>query len=486
MDKTPPISEDAVSVIPALHLLTRLGWSQLTPGEATALRQGRTAEVVLTDVLRDQLIELNRIETSAGPRALTDDEVGALLHKLTHLPDDGLVTTNEAIWTMLLHGADVSTEVDGRRGDHTLRFVDWDHPERNTWHVTEEFTVDRADSSRPPKDRRPDLVCFVNGLPFAVIECKRHVLPGQGKAVDQAISQHLRNQRTAEIPRLFHFAQVLLALSGSDAKYSVTGTPATHWGRWREQELEAPDSAGLLAPVTDAEAAELREKLAASPFRKGTDDIERALEALAAPDRVANEQDLLVHSLLTRERLLELVRRATIFEKGEKNERKMARYQQFFCMRKCLRTVERRMPDGRRAGGIVWHTQGSGKSLTMFLVAQRLLEVYAGEDARVVVVTDRNDLDEQILGTFQRVGAKVVQADSGRHLGELLHSTRGGVITTTVHKFEKFLDDELTPLDDPNVFVLVDEGHRTQSGSYHASVRKALPSAALIAFTGTP
>lgn len=482
----PPTGEDAVSQIPALHLLRRLGWDVLTSEEALVARGGRTAGVVLSSILRTKLSEINAVETPDGPQRFGFDAVSTAIQKLANPDDDGLVTTNERIWDLLRLGASIPVTIAGRRRGQPFRYIDWDRPERNAWHVTEEFTVDRRGSGGEAATRRPDLVCFVNGIPFVVIECKRHVLPGSNSAVDQAVSQHLRNQRQDEIPRLYQYAQVLLALAPSEAKYAVTGTPASHWSTWREREYSSDSLANLVAPAKVQEIDTLRSLLKQNKHRKWGADSEKYLTRLADPERIPMAQDRLLQSLLTPPRILELVRHYTIFEKGESAERKVARYQQYFCVRKCLQKVRGFTPDGRREGGIVWHTQGSGKSLTMFLLATRLLTEYAAESPRVVVVTDRVDLDDQIKNTFQRVGADVAQAESSGELEKLLRSPRSRVITTTIHKFETFTRNSLQPIEDGNVFVLVDEGHRTQTGTLHASMRKALPKASMFGFTGTP
>lgn len=482
----PPIGEDATSQIPALHLLHRLGWKLLSPAEALALRQGRTAAVVLTSVLEQQIDAINRIETPRGEERFGREAIAVAVQKLVSPDDDGLVTTNERVWDLLRLGTSVQVTVAGRRRGHPLWYVDWEQPDRNVFHVTEEFVVDRRGSGEP-HTRRPDLVCFVNGIPFAVIECKRDALPGGASAIEQAISQHLRNQHQDEIPRLYHYAQVLLGLAVSDAKYAVTGTPASHWSTWREREFDEGSLQGLLAPASTQEIEALRALLKQNSHRKGhVDEVERCLEGLAATARTPVAQDRLLQAILSPSRLLEIVRHYMIFEKGDSAERKVARYQQYFCVRKCLKKVREFAPDGRREGGIVWHTQGSGKSLTMFLLAARLLTEHAAESPRVVVVTDRVDLDDQIKDTFSRVGSDVAQAESSGELEELLRSPRSRVITTTIHKFETFTKNDRKPITDVNVFVLVDEGHRTQTGTLHASMRKALPKASLFGFTGTP
>src|SRR5690606_38402209 len=180
---------------------------------------------------------------------------------------------------------------------------------------------------------------------------------------------------------------------------------------------------------------------------------------------------------------LELVRNFTLFEGGE---RKIARYQQYFCVKRTMDRIRRLGPDGAREGGVVWHTQGSGKSLTMVMLANAILEKFREHDPRIVLVPDRIDLDDQIYNTFRGTGVDLVQAESGADLRERLRDRRARVVTTLIHKFDRALRTRDPLADDPNVFVLVDEGHRTHTGTLHAAMRVALPRACYIGSTGTP
>jgi type I restriction enzyme R subunit len=208
-----------------------------------------------------------------------------------------------------------------------------------------------------------------------------------------------------------------------------------------------------------------------------------AFGALIASRRVPTEQDKLLNALARPERLLALASRYTVFEGGA---RKLARYQQYFAVEEILARVAQVQADGRRRGGLVWHTQGSGKSLTMVMLAEALLEQFAAFSPKIVLVTDRVDLDDQIYGTFRASGVDTQQASTGRHLLELLQSTRTEVITTLLQKFEAAVNARDTALDSPNIFVLVDEGHRSHSGQFHAALRRMLPNACFLGFTGTP
>jgi type I restriction enzyme R subunit len=180
---------------------------------------------------------------------------------------------------------------------------------------------------------------------------------------------------------------------------------------------------------------------------------------------------------------LEIVRHFTVFDAGE---RKVARYQQYFAVRRILERVRQVRPDGVRAGGVVWHTQGSGKSLTMVMLADAILREFVHRNPRIVLVTDRIDLDDQLYGNFRGAGIDLQQADTSDDLRKWLTDHRTRIVTTLVHKFQRALRTREPLADDPDVFVLVDEGHRTQTGAMHVAMRLALPKASYVGFTGTP
>lgn len=475
----PIASEDAASQIPALDLLRQLGWEYLSPDEADQLRGGRKSEVVLTGILRPQLAAMNSFEVRGQWHNFGEGAIQDAVGELTGLTDDGLVRTNERVWNLLRLGKSVPQTVDGDRRSHSLHYVDWERPERNVYHVTEEFEVAAAGST---ETRRPDIVCFVNGIPFVVIECKPASLPGGKVPVEEGVSQQLRNQGANEIPRLFHFAQLLLSLAVREARYGATGTPLAFWYGWREQELPEAELAALRGARPESERVALRDTLMASRFRVVKEPLSSYEVSLSKP-REISEQDRLLWALCQPERLLEIVRHYTVFEAGD---RKVARYQQYFAVRDVIRRVSDIRADGTRAGGVIWHTQGSGKSLTMVMLADAILRTFGGCDPRIILVTDRVDLDDQIYDTFRGSGVELEQAENGNDLRRLLTDRRARIITTLIHKFTKALKTREALAADPDVFVLVDEGHRTHTGTLHAAMRIALPRAAYVGFTGTP
>jgi type I restriction enzyme R subunit len=478
-EQSPPTSEDATSQIPALDLLQQLGWTYLSPTEADQLRGGRKSEVLLKGVLAEALARLNRFEIRGRSYPFTEGAIQDAISDLASVMDDGLVRTNEKVWNLLRLGKSVPQIAEGTQLSHTLGYVDWEHPENNTFHITEEFEVEAAGTT---ETRRPDLVGFINGIPFLVAECKPASLPGGKNPVEEAISQHLRNEGNDEIPRLYHYAQMLLALAVNDGRYGATGTPLRFWSIWREPAVDQ-----LLTPIRGPRAAgnilRLRDGITRGNLKLLREAAADSYCASLAAGREISEQDRLLCALCRPDRLLEIARHFTVFDAGE---RKVARYQQYFCVKDTVERLKQFGPDGARAGGVVWHTQGSGKSLTMVMLADAILREFGNQEPRIVLVTDRVDLDEQLYDAFRGAGVELTQAESGGDLRLLLNDLRAKVVTTLVHKFIRALNDREPLADDPNIFVLVDESHRTHTGTLHAAMRMALPRACYVGFTGTP
>ena len=198
--------EDIVSHLPALHLLQHLGFQYLTPTEALALRGGRRSRVVLDSILLEQLRKVNKITFKGQTHDFTEANLRSAVDALTDIPFDGIVKTNEQIFDLLTLGKSLEQTIDGNKKSYSVQYIDWDNPANNVFHVADEFEVERTASH---ETRRPDIVLFVNGIPLAVIECKR---PDEKDAAEIGISQHLRNQRGDEIPLLFVFSQLLLSV----------------------------------------------------------------------------------------------------------------------------------------------------------------------------------------------------------------------------------------------------------------------------------
>ncbi|WP_019011207.1 type I restriction endonuclease subunit R [Deinococcus aquatilis] len=459
------------SQLPALAQLVNLGYTFLTPAETVQKRRGRRGQVILTDVLLEALGRLNQVHYLGRVLPFTSEGLQKAANALLELPFEAQYTTAQQAYDLLTLGTSVEQTVDGDRKAFSVRFIDWEQPENNLWHVTEEYEVERTGSSRT---RRPDLILFCNGIPLVVIECKRPDLDG---AVAEAVSQTLRNHARDEIPLLYSFAQLLLAVAQNDARYGTTGADAKYWASWREEDLQVQGE--LAAQVSTPMPAPIRARILGwreEPLRTQLD------RAFHEGPRLPSVQDRMIGSLLSPARLLDFIWGFIVFDAGVK---KAARYQQYFAVKETVRRVQERTPTGSRRGGVIWHTTGSGKSLTMVMLAHALTRLSDAAAPRIVLVTDRIDLDDQLKGTFKDTGAQVVQATSGRHLLELLSSERTQVITAVIDKFETVAREKLKVLS-PDVFVLVDESHRSQYGSANALMRTVLPNACLIGFTGTP
>ncbi|GHB33835.1 DEAD/DEAH box helicase [Mongoliitalea lutea] len=362
--------------------------------------------------------------------------------------------------------------VDGDKKSFTLQYIDWKNIHHNKFHVTEEFSVMRSTT----KDHyRPDLVLFVNGIPLCIIECKR---PDMKEPLKQAISQHLRNQQEDGIRNLYVYAQLTLSIATQEASYATNATPEKFWAKWKESENEKENSETLLALKNKPLPEKVKEQLFSDRFRY----VRQYFDALEQQQILPTEQDNYLFGLCSPERLMDIIFNFILFDNGTK---KVARYQQFFTIKKSLHRV-RNVEEGKRKGGVIWHTQGSGKSLTMVMLAQAIAMEPSIRNPKIVLVTDRTDLDDQITKTFRKCGKFVENATTGQRLVELLESNSDAVVTTIINKFNAAVKKISKPLESHDIFVLVDEGHRTQHGMFNIDMQKTLPNACFIAMTGTP
>jgi len=460
--------EKHLSQIPALQLLINLGYEFLTPGDALRERQNRLSNVLLENILRRQLKEINRIRHKGADYLFSEENIQSAIQKLKNVKYDGLLKTNEAVYDLITLGTSLEQTIEGDTKSFTLNYVDWRNPGRNRFHVTVEYSVERTRSSETV---RPDLVLFVNGIPFGVIECKAPRVE-----IQQAVSQSIRNQNDDHIPRLFIYTQLVLALNKNSAKYATTGTAAKYWSVWKEplindgergfetlqQVVNKPLDGGVVAKI-------------GKYFKIKPDSL--------AGKRLVIEQDKTLYALCRPERLLQLAWKFIVFDGGIK---KIARYQQYFVVQSALSRVKQFDGAGSRKGGIIWHTQGSGKSLTMVMLARNLALDPEIINPRLVLVTDRDDLDKQLANTFASCGLGPSRATSGRNLLELVSEEKSAIITTLIHKFERAYSAAKYRDESADIFILVDESHRTQFGSFSARMRQMFPHACYLGFTGTP
>ena len=461
-------NEKYLSQIPALQELIVLGYEYLSPEKALAMRGCKTSNVLLEGVLRERLSKINRIHYKGKDYYFSEANIQEAIQKLKNVKYDGLQKTNEVIYDLITLGTALEQTVEGNSKSFNLNYIDWKNPANNVFHVVPEYAVER---SRSVETARPDIVLFVNGISLAVIECK-----SPKDEVEQAVSQNIRNQGDEYIPKLFTYVQLVMGINKNAAQYATAGTPVKLWGVWNELEDKEDKIASVVnTALSEDQKAELFSGEFA-PARKFFDALE------SEGDRMVTEQDKALYSLCRPERLLELTYRFTLFDAGIK---KIARYQQFFVIRSTMSRIKRRDTDGNRTGGVIWHTQGSGKSLTMVILTRALALDTDITNPRIILVTDRDDLDKQLSNTFAACGLSKERATSGRNLVKHLKD-KVGIITTLIHKFDRGWASERFVDDSSEIFVLVDESHRTNFGSLAARMRQMLPNSCYLGFTGTP
>lgn len=461
-------NEKYLSQIPALQMLMNMGYQYLPTEEVQKQRQGKCSHVILEDILREQLKAINHISYKGNTYLFSEENIQSAIQKLKNIKQDNLLKTNEEIYDLITLGESFPQTIEGDLKSHTLHYIDWNHPEQNVYHVAAEFVVER---SRSTETARPDIVLFINGIPMVVIECKS---PNIG--VDEAVSQSIRNQHEEYIPRLFSYAQLVVAINKNDARYATVGASKKFWNVWKED----IDEKRLLSVVNTPLSSDQKQVLFTGDFelaRSFFDNMEKEGQ------RLSTEQDKALFALCRPERLLELIYKYTIFDGGTK---KIARYQQYFVIKAALGRIKNIDPEGKRQGGIIWHTQGSGKSLTMVMLTRNMALDPEISNPRIVLVTDRDDLDKQLSNTFAACGFSPNRATSGRHLLDLVAIEKAAIVTTLIHKFDKALNVKKFQDESSDIFMLVDESHRSNFGSFAARMRQMFPNACYIGFSGTP
>lgn len=463
----------------ALHLLCNLGWNFLPAEDSLALQGGTHAALLvprLADVLRTR-----RFHYKGQPFPLSPSGIEQIVRQLS-APSlaEGLLPANEQLYNQLAHGVTVTEPMpDGKRHQPTIALIDWHDPAANRWDVTERPPLL---STQGTHSCVPDLVCFVNGIPLAVIEA--------GATVDEGIGRHLHHQRQDQVPQLFAYAQLLLAVSPAQGRYGTTGTPAGWWARWREEE------------ITDAQVTEWKNQpldaqthvaLGAGKPAAWRQSVERRRRQAQQP----TEPDRLLAALLRPARLLEFLRVFVLFDR--KVGKVVARHPQFFATRALVARIHERRPGGGREGGIVWHASGSGRSFTMAFLAKALVLHHRLVACRVVVVTDRIDLEDRLARNCRGSGAfgpavathpgdEKVRAGTGRELARRIGQGTERIVFTPARRFGPAL--RLPECHNPSteLVVLVDEGgwRVGNAGQALERLRRALPCAACVAFTGTP
>ena len=407
--------------------------------ETLSAERSRYEDVVLTQRLRDAVARLN-------PNIPAESQEEAI-QKILSPNSPALVQNNRAFHLMLADGI----EVEYRNADGTIRggrvqLVDFEKPDNNDWLAVNQFTV--VDNS----ERRPDIVLFINGIPMGVIELKN---PTDENATVWSAFRQLQTYKQ-EIPRLFTYNEALVISDGVEARVGALTANREWFMPWRTIE-------------GDSEAA--------------SSDL---------------ELEVLVLGLFDRDRFLNYLSHFIVFEDagGDTIAKKIAGYHQFHAVNAAVdATIKASRAGGDKRCGVIWHTQGSGKSLTIAFYAGSIIQRQEMQNPTLVVITDRNDLDDQLFGTFARCSQLLrqtpEQARDREHLRELLKVAAGGVVFTTVQKFFPEDDERRYPelSDRRNIVVIADEAHRSQYDfidGFARHMRDALPNASFIGFTGTP
>ena len=428
--------------LPAIEQLQSLGWEyvkgeDLSPdksSERTSLK-----EVVLEQRLSENIKRINPW--------ISDQNLSKVVKDLTKTQYANLIEANQAIWTMLNECVSVMQDLGKGNKGQTVHIIDFENPKNNEFLCTNQFKVSGIN-----QNIIPDIILFVNGLPLSVIECKS---PYITNPMESGIDQLLRyaNRRSPEndegAERLFHYNQMMVSTHRDKARVGTITSRMEHYLEWKDP-----------YPLT--------------------------VEQIGAAEAF---QDVLIAGLFSKANFLDILQNFTVFEPVDgRIIKKIPRYQQFRAVHKTIERIKSGKTQKDKSG-VIWHTQGSGKSLTMVFLTIKMRRDPDLRDYKLVFITDRTQLDEQLTSTFRNAQAATVRhADSMKSLKEMLASDSSDIITAMVQKFQEKADDFVFPLLNASdkIIVLADEAHRTQYGTLGAAINSALPNAPRIAFTGTP
>ena len=425
---------------PALEQLKGLGWSHLDGATLVPEKSNHRSslkDVVLTPNLEQAILRINPW--------ISEDNLRKVVREVTLIQTSTLMEANQWFWERLTQYFSVDQDLGSGRRGQTLKLIDFDNLENNEFLCVDQFKI-----QGPSQNIIPDILLFVNGLPLGVIECKApFVTDPMAEGINQLRRYaNLRNPSDTEgCEKLFHYNQVMVSTFRDGARVGTISSPVEYYLEWKD------------------------------PYPTDAKD-------LGSP---ANAQQLLIQGLLNPETFLDIIQNFTLYETDSgRTIKKIARYQQFRAVQK---TIERlRAPGDRKSkGGVIWHTQGSGKSLTMVFLTQKIRRDPLLRDYKLVFLTDRTQLDGQLTATFRNAqGESVLNASSVSHLKELLARDASDLVTATIQKLQEG-DFGFSCLNDSDrIIVLADEAHRTQYGTLGSAINTALPNAPKIAFTGTP
>ena len=424
------------SELPAIKLFEKLEYTY--QNGSTNDERSSINDVILEDRLKDAIKRINSW--------LNENNVNSAFKAITSISATSFIEANEHIHKLISTQEYTPKQIiDGKETYRGVSYIDFTNIANNDFLI-----VNQMKFKGKEKNSIPDLVVFINGLPLAVIECKSPTAQG---AFSDCVNDLIYYQKNSE--KLFRYNQVCVGIYKVGGKYGAVGAKEIHYQHYKS-------------------------------------DDTRAIDTLIA--REPTPQDILLYNLFEKEKFLDLIRNFVIYHVSEGTKIKiLPRYQQVRAVNKTLQHLQT-----EDQGGVVWHTQGSEKSITMVYLATKLRREEIGfKNPTIIIMTDRTDLDDQISRTFSRCGfPNPIQATSVKHLKTLLQDDYGKTITTTIQKFQE-VDDEGNIIkvskekievvsEKKNLFVMVDEAHRSQYGFLAGFMRKALKHAKFIAFTGTP
>jgi type I restriction enzyme, R subunit len=461
--------------LPALQQLQQLGWTYLHGSQFLPAPNGEREyfrEVVLEKHLSTAIQRINPW--------ISDENLRKVMREITHPQIATLMEANQNLWQTLVHYQSVEQDLGKGRKGQTVRIIDFDNPANNEFLCVNQFKIEGINESVIP-----DILLFVNGLPLAIIEAKS---PYITNPLESGINQLRRyaNRRAPHedegVEKLFWYNQLMVCTHRDKAAVGTISSKVEHYLEWKDA-----------YPFTDADIvgeinnyAGVKEK--SIPYGDVLTDT-GLTEPVWQKPVTANSQQILLAGLFSHANFLDVIQNFTVFEPVDGRViKKIARYQQFRAVHK---TIERLKSGANKKdkGGIIWHTQGSGKSLTMVMLAIKLRRDPQLRDYKLVFITDRTQLDQQLTAQFERAqGETVYHANSVAHLKELLAKDSADLITAMLQKFQELETQENFPVlnTSEKIIVLADEAHRTQYGTLGVAINSGLPNAPKIAFTGTP
>lgn len=456
--------------IPAIELLVKLGYHFLTPEQALVARGGRQDGVLLDEIVRQQLPQINRIHYLDQDYPFSESNLATAFDKLKDLEDFGLAANNAAIYQLLVMGLTLKQAVQGDHKAYAFRYIDWEQPEKNRFHLVADFVIDQ-----PPQRqvKKFDAVLFVNGIPFVVIKC---LAPRCPVDLAQDFLQQAQNER--HTTHLFHFAHFMLALNGREATVAAVGRHTPLWSVWREAIPDEPLQALHTQVLSQSNKVALYD-LAQSRLGPRAQQ-ERAIYQTTWH---ATQQDQTLYAMCRPQRLLELVREATLFDAGE---RKLARSNQYFAVQRALKRVHQWQENGQRQSGIMIHAEGSGKSLLMLFFARQLALTPDCQQARIVLISHQPNWGEQIGNSFGICPMQPQRVYSSRQLLQAIANDTPKIILSLPYGVTSASGTRRNRSSSNQIFFLIDEDHRQALGSYDLVLRDMFPNACYVGFSGTP